>query len=40
MLIPYLEIEFEKSESESERDEDCVVQSKATIIKGSQTFLD
>ena len=43
MLIPY-QVKWngnlKKFESESEPDEDCVVQSKATILKTPGTFLD
>ena len=39
MLIGY-QVNLKKSESESEPDEDCVVQSNATILKKSETFLD
>ena len=43
MLIHYQvkwNLNLKKSESESEPDEDCAVQSKATILKTSETFLD
>ena len=43
MLIHYQvkwNLNLKKSESESEPDEDCVVQSNATILKKSETFLD
>ena len=43
MLIHYKvkwNLNLKKSESESEPDEDCAVQSKATILKKSETFLD
>ena len=35
-----MKFKFEKVWTESEPDEDCAVQSNATILKKSETFLD